>query len=104
MLARADFGIAALQAVEPHHFERLVLVIGGHGDRRRGALAGDLDHVAFGDAELGEYGLGHAGDAAAAFLLPGCGDLQPDGSFFDVATSLRPYAPGSNDLPNELID
>ena len=34
------FGVAALEPVETHDIERLVLVIGGHGDCGGGAFAG----------------------------------------------------------------
>ena len=76
-------GVGAQQAVEPDDLERLVLVVGLEGDRRGDALALDLDRIAFGDAERLERGARHARDAAAAFLLPRRGDLQPDRALFD---------------------
>ncbi len=79
MLARANFGIAALQAIQPNDFQRLILVIGGHGDGSGGALAFDGHDIAFGNAQRLERGARHADDALSAFLLPGGGDLQPDG-------------------------
>ena len=77
VLARADLGIAALEAVEADDVEGLILVIGGHGNRHRVALAGDLDGIAFGDAQRLECRTRHAGDTLAAFLLAGSGDLEP---------------------------
>src|SRR5690606_26864644 len=70
-------------AVEPHDFERLVLIVSRKGDRRGRTLAFDLDHVAFGDAERLKCYARHPRDAAATFLLPGGGDLKPDRALFD---------------------
>ena len=63
MLARACLGIAALQAVEPHNFERFVFWIGGHGKRCRNPFALDLDDIAFGDAKRLKCRARHAGYA-----------------------------------------
>ncbi len=79
VFARAGLGVAALQPVEPDDFERLVFLVRLDRDRGGGALAGDLDHVAFGDTERLERAARHAGDALAAFFLPRGRDLQPDG-------------------------
>ena len=84
MLARAALGIAALQPVEPDHVERLILVIGGHGERDGVALSRNLDDIALGDAERLEGGAREAGDALAAFLLPGRRHLKPDGLLVDL--------------------
>ena len=78
MLAGADFGIAALEPVEAHHLERLVLLVSRHGDRRGGALPGDLEHIALGHAERLEGAARQPGDALSAFLLPCRRDLQLD--------------------------
>jgi hypothetical protein len=75
MLARAGLGIAALEPVETHHVECVILGVSRHCDRGGGALADDLDHVALGDAELLEGGARHARDALTGFLLPGGRDL-----------------------------
>ena len=81
MLTRTDLGIAALEPVEPHHVEALVLVIGGHGDRRGGALAGYLDDIAFGNTKRLEGRARHARDALPAFILARRCNLQSDGGF-----------------------
>ena len=65
-IARADARIGALQAVEADDVDPLVLAIGA--DRAGGgrALADDLDHVAFVEAQLVHQPVGQAGEAAAA--------------------------------------
>ena len=65
-IARADPGIGALQAVEADDVDPLVLAIGADGARRGRALADDLDHVAFGEAELVHQLVGQSREAAAA--------------------------------------
>ncbi len=75
--ARADFGVAALKAVEPDDFEFLVFRIGEHRPGDRAALADDLERVAFHRSDGGERRLRQPGDAMAAFFLTGGGHLQP---------------------------
>ena len=65
-IARADAGIGALQAVEADDVDALVLAIGADRAGRGRALADDLDHVAFVEAELVHQLVGQAGEAAAA--------------------------------------
>ena len=82
-IARADLGIGALQAVEADDLEPLILGIGADRARRRGALAGQLDHVALGEAQLGHHRARQAGDAAAAILGAHGRDLEaPRFAFF----------------------
>ena len=57
----SDPGIGALQAVEADDVEPCVVVIGADGARRGRALADDLDHVAFGQPELGHQSPAAAG-------------------------------------------
>jgi len=83
VLARADLGIAALQAIEPDDIKSLVFGIGKHGPRDGRILADDFEHVPFHCAKAGKRFPGQAGNAVAAFLLPGRSDLQPDGAIFD---------------------
>ena len=52
MFARANFGIAALQPVKPHHFERIVFLVSWHDDSGGCAFACNLDDIAFGNAQL----------------------------------------------------
>ena len=65
-IARADAGIGALQPVQADDVDALVFAIGT--DRAGGgrALADDLDHVAFVQAELVHQLVGQPGKAAAA--------------------------------------
>ena len=65
-IARADAGIGALQAVEADDVDTLVFAIGADRAGGGGALADDLDHVAFVEAELVHQAVGQAGEAAAA--------------------------------------
>ena len=83
-VARADLGIGALEAVEADDLEPLVLGIGADRARRRRALADQLDHVAFGEAELGHHRARQPGDAAAAVVGPHGRDLQLLGLAFVV--------------------
>lgn len=77
MLARSGLGIAALEPVEPDNVKGVIFRIGRHRDGCRGALADDLDDIAFGDPQLLECRARHAGDALTGFFLPrGC-DLKP---------------------------
>ena len=80
MLARAALSIGALQPVESHHVERVILGIGGHGDGGGDALAADLDHVALGDPELLEGRTRHPRDSRSRFFLPRGRDLQAHGA------------------------
>ena len=77
VIARAGFGIAALQAVKPDHVQPFVLGIGGHDAGRGGALALDLDHIAFRHAKGGQRAARQPGKTVAAFFLAGGGNLQP---------------------------
>ncbi len=77
VLTRSGLGIAALQPVEPHHIERVIFRVGGHGDRGSGALAGDFDHIALGNPELLERRSRHTGDALPRFFLSRRSNLQP---------------------------
>ena len=79
MLTRSDLGIAALQAVEPDHVERLILVVSGHDNGGSHPLAFDFDHIAFGHAQCLERAARHANNALPAFFLPGRRDLQANG-------------------------
>ena len=74
-IARADAGIGALEPVDTEQFESFVLGIRQHRARRRGALADDLDHVAFGDPERRHLAARDMRDAAAAILGPAVGNL-----------------------------
>ena len=65
-IARADAGIGALEAVEANDVDALVFAIGADGARGGRALADDLDHVAFVEAQLVHQLVGQAGEAAAA--------------------------------------
>ena len=78
MFARADFGIAALETIQPDHVQCLVFLVGGHGDGGGGALAGDLEHIALGHPQRLESAARQPGDALAAFILPCRRNLQPD--------------------------
>ena len=78
MIARPRLGIAALQTVEPDHFQTVVFGICRLDPRRGDPLALDLDHVALGHAEGREGRLGQPGEAIAAFLLPRRGNLELD--------------------------
>ncbi len=83
VIARADFGVGALQPVEPDHIEPFVFGIGGLDPRGGGAFAFDLDHIAFGYAQRRHRRTRQPRKAVAAFFLPRCGDLQFDCLFLD---------------------
>ena len=51
MFARRGIGIAALQTVQADQLQRLVLLVSGHGDGSRSALAGDFHRIAFSDVQ-----------------------------------------------------
>ena len=75
-VARADFGICALQAVEADDIEALILGIGPDRAGGRDALADQLDHVALGETHRGHHRARQPGDAAAAVVGPHCRDLE----------------------------
>ncbi len=75
MLTRSALRIAALQTVEPHHIQRVVLRIGCHCDRGGGALAADFDHIALGNPELLERRTRHPRDPGSRFFLARWGNL-----------------------------
>ena len=83
MIARANLGIRALEPVEPDHLQPLIFCIGQDRARRSGALAGDFEHIALGDAEPCHGGLGQSGNALAALFLPRRRDLQLYGFLVD---------------------
>ena len=91
MIARANLGIGALQAVEADHFQPFVLWIGQHRAGRGGALADDLQHIALGNPQRRHRCLGQPGNAVAALLLPRGGDLQLDGLVVDEWLARRPW-------------
>ena len=86
MIARSDFGIGALQAVEANDLQPFVLGIGQHGAGGSRSLAVDFDDVAFDEAKRRHGRLGHAGDSVAALGLPRSRDLQPDFPRFHAST------------------
>ena len=75
-IARADPGVGALQAVEADDVDALVLAVGADRPRRGRALADDLDHVAFGEAQLVHQPVGKPGEAAPAVGGRKAGDLH----------------------------
>ncbi len=79
MIARANLGIGALQPVEPDYLNPFILGIGQNRAGGGGALAGNLDRIAFGDAQRDHCRLGQPGNAMAAFFLPRRCNLQPHG-------------------------
>ena len=81
MLARSDFGIGALEAVEPDDRQRLIFVVGRHRDGGGRPFAGELDDIALGHAERLHRAAWQAGESASAFFLSGGGHLQADGLF-----------------------
>ena len=76
VVARADTGIGALQAVDAQDLQPLVLGIGEDGAGRGRPLADDLDNVALGQAERAHQRAGDMGKAAATVLRPRIGDLK----------------------------
>ena len=75
-IARADPGVGALQAVEADDVDALIFAVRADRARGRGALADDLDDVAFGEAELVHQRFGKAGEAAAAVRRREARDLD----------------------------
>ena len=76
MIAAADPGIDALQAVEADDVEPLVLRIGRDGDGGGVTLADDLDRLAFLHADLRQRLTADARDAPARIVRPGIRDLK----------------------------
>ncbi len=76
MLARRHIGVSALQPVEADQFEALIFGIGLDHARSGGALADDLDHVAFGHAKLRHQVAADARNAVPTFFLPRACDLK----------------------------
>ena len=75
VVADGDVGVGALQAIEAHELEPLVVGVGWEHDGGGGALADDLDHVPLLEAQLGDV---QAGGALADVLRLGGAHLQPN--------------------------
>ena len=94
-IARADAGIGALQAVEADDVEPCVLAIGADGAGGGRALADDLDHVAFGQAQLLHQLDRQAGDPAAAVGRRQVGDLHAPDQSIDCRHSIPLHVAGN---------
>src|SRR5215217_2911222 len=79
MLADADPGVGALDAIDPEQVEVAILVAKAQGDRRGASLSGDLDDIALGNAELAEHPRRNASSAAAEVVRTRATYLEADG-------------------------
>ena len=82
MVARADAGIGALQAVKPNHFKCFIFRIRIDRARRGAAFADNLDHIALHKAIGGHEFTRHPRKTTARIFELGIGDLQFGGFGF----------------------
>ena len=93
VVATMSPAVTALETVEADDVEPLILGIGQDGARRRRALAGKLDHVAFRKAQCVHDRARQPGEPAPAVVGPHVGDLQPPGFPFLVRHAVNLLMP-----------